>query len=77
MMLICPVCGGALLIKNGKYGMFYGCSNFASRGCRFTRRWITGPGIRNDYDPGSISKRFRAFWPLVVRARICGPPATR
>lgn len=33
-MGICPQCGGALKIKNGKYGEFFGCSNFPH--CRFT-----------------------------------------
>lgn len=36
--MICPLCGGMLILKEGRYGRFYGCSNYASRGCRFTRR---------------------------------------
>lgn len=31
----CPRCGGNLVIRNGKKGMFLGCSNFPN--CRFTR----------------------------------------
>lgn len=31
---ICPRCGGALLIRQGKYGSFYGCSNYPK--CRYT-----------------------------------------
>ncbi len=31
--LICPDCGGELVVRNGKYGEFYGCSNFPR--CRF------------------------------------------
>lgn len=30
---ICPRCGGKLVIKNGKYGQFYGCSNYPK--CKF------------------------------------------
>ena len=30
----CPRCGGNLMIRNGKYGQFYGCSNYPK--CRFT-----------------------------------------
>ena len=30
----CPRCGGALKLRNGKYGAFYGCSNYPK--CRFT-----------------------------------------
>ena len=31
---ICPRCGGNLVLRNGKYGHFYGCSNYPK--CRFT-----------------------------------------
>lgn len=30
---ICPKCGGTLIKRNGKYGEFYGCSNYPK--CRF------------------------------------------
>ena len=31
---ICPQCGGTLLLRHGRYGKFYGCSNYPR--CRFT-----------------------------------------
>lgn len=31
---ICPVCGGMLVERNGKYGPFIGCSNYPS--CKYT-----------------------------------------
>jgi len=31
----CPVCGSELILRKGKFGMFYGCSGFP--GCRFTQ----------------------------------------
>lgn len=31
---ICPRCGGTLILRDGKYGEFYGCSNYPS--CTFT-----------------------------------------
>lgn len=31
----CPQCGNELVLRNGKYGMFYGCSGYP--GCRFTK----------------------------------------
>ena len=31
---ICLKCGGHLIERNGKYGTFYGCSNYPK--CRFT-----------------------------------------
>jgi len=31
----CPRCGGRLFIKEGKYGMFHGCSNFPR--CKYTK----------------------------------------
>ena len=33
--LICPDCGGKLVVRKGNYGKFYGCSNFPK--CRFTQ----------------------------------------
>ena len=32
--LICPRCNGTLKLRNGKYGSFYGCSNYPN--CKFT-----------------------------------------
>lgn len=31
---ICPLCGGELVERSGKYGVFYGCSNYPK--CKFT-----------------------------------------
>ena len=31
---ICPQCGGTLVRRSGKYGNFYGCSNYPK--CKFT-----------------------------------------
>ena len=31
---VCPQCGGHLILRKGKYGTFYGCSNFPT--CKFT-----------------------------------------
>ena len=33
---ICPKCGGALVKRTGRYGSFYGCSNYPK--CRFTAK---------------------------------------
>lgn len=33
---ICPLCGGKLILRNGKYGPFYGCSNYPK--CRYKKR---------------------------------------
>ncbi len=33
--LICPECGGTLVVRKGKRGEFYGCSNFPK--CRYTK----------------------------------------
>lgn len=37
--LVCPRCRGELVRREGRYGSFYGCSNFPS--CRYTRN-VTG-----------------------------------
>ena len=34
---ICPNCGNELVVRKGKYGKFYGCSNFPA--CRFTAKF--------------------------------------
>lgn len=33
----CPLCGGRLIKKSGRYGEFIGCSNY-SKGCRYTKK---------------------------------------
>lgn len=33
--LSCPVCGSELILRKGRYGMFYGCTGFPR--CRYTR----------------------------------------
>ena len=33
--LICPNCGEKLILRTGKYGKFYGCSNYPK--CRYTK----------------------------------------
>lgn len=33
---ICPRCKGSLVLRNGKYGQFYGCSNYPK--CKFTKQ---------------------------------------
>ena len=38
---VCPLCGGHLILRNGYYGSFYGCSNYPE--CKFTRQYINTP----------------------------------
>lgn len=33
--MVCPLCKGKLSMKSGKYGSFYGCSNYPT--CRYTK----------------------------------------
>ena len=33
--LICPSCGGNLILRKGKYGKFYGCSNYPK--CKYSK----------------------------------------
>lgn len=36
--MTCPLCGGVMILKTNQNGhMFYGCSNYRSKGCKFTR----------------------------------------
>jgi len=32
---VCPKCGGSLVVRSGRYGMFYGCSGYPD--CKYTR----------------------------------------
>ena len=34
---VCPQCGGTLVLRNGPYGRFMGCSNFKN-GCKYVRK---------------------------------------
>ena len=34
---VCPQCGGTLVLRNGPYGRFMGCSNYRN-GCRYVRK---------------------------------------
>lgn len=42
----CPKCGKRVELKNGKYGLFYGCSNFPK--CNFTADYESCEG--NEFD---------------------------
>ena len=37
--IICPRCGAQLVKRHGPYGDFYGCENFPSKNCRYTRKF--------------------------------------
>lgn len=34
--MVCPDCGGNLVKRNGKFGEFYGCSNYPK--CKYTKK---------------------------------------
>ena len=33
----CPLCGGRLVKRTGRYGDFFGCSNYKYGSCKYTR----------------------------------------
>jgi len=33
-----PYCNGKMVLKSGRYGQFYGCSNYFKTGCKKTRQ---------------------------------------
>lgn len=37
---VCPFCGGRLLKRSGPYGEFFGCTNYRTTGCRYTRKIV-------------------------------------
>ena len=49
---ICPRCGHSLILRNGKYGDFYGCSSYLK--CKF----IQPIEYRNSYFLNKLAKKF-------------------
>ena len=39
----CEMCGSDMIVRNGKYGTFYACSNYPT--CTFTKQKITDTGV--------------------------------
>ena len=39
----CEVCGGDMVIRNGRYGSFYACINYPT--CKFTKQKVTDTGV--------------------------------
>lgn len=39
----CEVCGGDMVIRQGRYGEFYACSNYPT--CKFTKQKVTDTGV--------------------------------
>ena len=36
IQMFCPRCGGRLVLRKGRYGEFWGCSNYKTQNCRYT-----------------------------------------
>ncbi len=51
----CPECGGELVIREGRYGKFIGCSNYPT--CRYTRPIVEDTGVKCPKDGGRIIKK--------------------
>jgi DNA topoisomerase-1 len=52
---ICPVDGGELVIRYGRFGKFVSCANFPT--CRYTEPWLEKIGVRCPKDGGEIVER--------------------
>jgi DNA topoisomerase-1 len=52
---LCPEDGGELVIKQGRYGRFVGCSNYPA--CRFTKPLVAKLGVLCPKDRGEIVER--------------------
>ncbi|MFH1075989.1 MAG: DNA topoisomerase [Pseudomonadota bacterium] len=63
---ICPECGSALMLKAGRFGQFYGCSNYPV--CRFTKAIKKGEPEEKKNCPKCSKQmtikrgRFGVFW---------------
>lgn len=47
----CPRCGGRLVRRSGPYGDFFGCSNYKTHGCRYSRN-ISNPQKQRNSQKG-------------------------
>ncbi len=51
----CPECGGELVLKQGRFGRFIGCSNYPT--CRYTQPLVTKLGVACPKDGGELVQR--------------------
>ncbi len=51
----CPECGGELVIREGRYGKFIGCSNYPT--CKYTRPIVEDTGVKCPKCGGRIIKK--------------------
>jgi DNA topoisomerase-1 len=51
----CPLDGGQLVIRYGRYGRFISCANFPA--CRYTEPWLEKIGVTCPKDGGEIVER--------------------
>ena len=51
----CPECGSELVIREGRYGKFIGCSNYPA--CKYTRPIVEDTGVKCPKDGGRIIKK--------------------
>ncbi len=53
----CPKCDGALIARKGKYGDFFGCSNFPE--CKYTaKRRLSKTRYINNFKDNVMSGKF-------------------
>ena len=61
-MNICPECGKRVELKNGRYGLFYGCSGFPK--CKFTADFEVSSGDDfdlNDYEDYEFQRELDGY----------------
>ncbi len=51
----CPECGGELVQRWGRYGLYVGCSNHPE--CKYTERWVKKIGVTCPEDGGELIER--------------------
>ncbi|MCO6452567.1 MAG: type I DNA topoisomerase [Caldilineales bacterium] len=61
---VCPECGNGLVIRQGRFGKFIGCSNYPE--CKYTRPIVADTGVACPIDGGKIvqkrSRKGRVFY---------------
>jgi DNA topoisomerase-1 len=67
----CPLRGGRLSLRGGKYGAFVACSNYPE--CKFTRKFAQPGGSADAGEEGEIGKHPETGEPIMRKAGRFGP----
>lgn len=69
----CPECDGKLVLKDGKFGIFYGCERYRETGCKGAhnchKRTAEPLGIPADWETRQLRKKAHEVFDLLWKAK--------